>query len=180
MSVYAWCLINNHIHLLLKEGKESISVTLKRIGVSFVGYYNWKYRTTGHLFQDRFKSERVENDPYLVTVVRYIHPRYLLDKDFIIGMFSKDLEIALASFKEFNEKMNNDRCMDDHEKRKLSDDEAKLHIKPILGSIEIAQVKSLPRQQRDDILRNVKKVDGITHRQAARILGVSPNLVFKA
>ncbi|WP_308160333.1 transposase [Bacillus sp. ISL-77] len=73
VKIYGWCLMSNHIHLLLREGNEDISTTMKRIGVSFVMYYNWKYGTSGHLFQDRFKSENVENDQYLLTVVRYIH-----------------------------------------------------------------------------------------------------------
>ena len=50
-----------------------LSITMKRIGVSFVWYYNEKYRTTGHLFQGRFKSENVETYRYLFTVIRYIH-----------------------------------------------------------------------------------------------------------
>jgi putative transposase len=54
LKLYAWCLKGNHIHLLIKEGSESISVVMKRIGVSYANYYNWKYKTTGHLFQDRF------------------------------------------------------------------------------------------------------------------------------
>lgn len=73
ISVYAWCLMRNHIHLLVREGNESLSITMKRLGVSYVGFYNWKYQTMGHLFQDSFKSEKVENDSYLLTVVRYIH-----------------------------------------------------------------------------------------------------------
>jgi putative transposase len=73
MKIYAWCLMSNHVHLLLREGTESISVTMKRIGVSYALYYNYKYLTTGHLFQDRFKSENVESTDYLLTVTRYIH-----------------------------------------------------------------------------------------------------------
>ena len=61
LTMYAWCLMSNHLHLLMKEGDENISNTMKRIGVSYAGYYNWKYRTTGHLFQDRFRSENVED-----------------------------------------------------------------------------------------------------------------------
>ena len=62
MKVYAWCLMNNHVHLLLKEGIEDLSITMKRIGVSYVTYYNLKYNTSGHLFQDRFRSENVESN----------------------------------------------------------------------------------------------------------------------
>ncbi len=60
MDIYGWCLMNNHVHLLLKEGQEEIATTMKRIGVTYVYHYNCKYKTVGHLFQDRFKSENVE------------------------------------------------------------------------------------------------------------------------
>ena len=64
LNVYAWCLMSNHVHLLIKEGNEDISTSMKRMGVSYAGYYNWKYRITGHLFQDRFRSENVEDLTY--------------------------------------------------------------------------------------------------------------------
>lgn len=210
MVVYAWCLMSNHVHLLLKEGNEELATTMKRIGVSYVIFYNWKYGTTGHLFQDRFRSENVEDDHYLRIVVRYIHqnpvkarmvqsvsewkwsscrgyydiqpyPRYLLDKDSVLRMFSTNRLIAKEKFKEFNEKQNNDQCLDDDErKRRLTDDEARVEIKKVLKGKEIAQVKSLPRLERNEILNRVKKIEGISQRQAARILGVSRNLIFKA
>lgn len=71
--IYAYCLMGNHIHILLKEGKEELTLVLKRIAGSYVYWYNWKYHRSGHLFQDRFKSEPVEDDAYFLTVIRYIH-----------------------------------------------------------------------------------------------------------
>ena len=65
--------MSNHIHLLLKEGQEPLSTTMKKIGTSYVSYYNWQYNRRGHLFQDRYKSEPVEDDAYFLTVLRYIH-----------------------------------------------------------------------------------------------------------
>ena len=73
LSVFGWCLMGNHVHMLLKEGKESISDTMRRIGVSYVLFYNDKYLTSGHLFEGRFRSEPVNSEAYLKTVVRYIH-----------------------------------------------------------------------------------------------------------
>ncbi|MGS2778953.1 hypothetical protein ACVBAX_16450 [Robertmurraya sp. GLU-23] len=70
--------------------------------------------------------------------------------------------------------------LDDYVKKRLTDDEARNIMKGLLGKTEIAQVKSLPREDRDSILRKVKKIDGISQRQIARVLGVSANLVFKA
>lgn len=211
MRMYAWCLMGNHVHLLMKEGSESISLVMKRLGISYAKYYNWKYRTTGHLFQDRFKSENIENSNYLLTATRYIHqnpvkagivrhpaewkwssclgyygkvvyPRDLLDPHFLLNMFSPDLLIARIRFKEFNERKNNDQCLEDDDDRRirLTDDEARVEIRKCLGNLEIPHVKGLPREQRNKVLRKVKAISGLSQRQAARILGISPNLVFKA
>lgn len=210
LNVYAWCLMTNHVHLLIKEGNEDISITMKRMGVSYVGYYNWKYRTIGHLFQDRFKSESVENNKYLLTVVRYIHqnpvkagmvsqadewrwssccgyygkssyPNSLLDFDYILRMFSTHPTISIERFKEFNERKNNDKCLDERvDKKRLSDEEARLEIKKLLGTIEIPQVKSLPKIKRNEVLRQVKGIEGLSLRQTARIFGISLSLIFKA
>ncbi|MCJ7806540.1 MAG: transposase, partial [Clostridia bacterium] len=70
-EIYGYCLMTNHMHLLIKEGGESIDRILKRIGASYVYWYNKKYARCGHLFQDRFKSEPVEDDQYLLVVLRY-------------------------------------------------------------------------------------------------------------
>ncbi|KJS01250.1 MAG: hypothetical protein VR68_05805, partial [Peptococcaceae bacterium BRH_c4a] len=71
--IYAYCLMYNHVHLLMKEGKDSIQRTMKRIGVSYVYYFNSKYQRVGHLFQDRFRSEEVEEDSHVLAAARYIH-----------------------------------------------------------------------------------------------------------
>ena len=72
-ELYAFCLMSNHIHLMIKESDDSISTIIKRIGCSFVYWYNKKYDRIGHLFQDRFRSEPVEDDEYFLSVLRYIH-----------------------------------------------------------------------------------------------------------
>jgi putative transposase len=72
-AVYAYCLMDNHVHLIINEGTEPISKIMKRIQVSYVYYFIKKYGQSGHLFQDRFKSEAVEDDQYLLTAIRYIH-----------------------------------------------------------------------------------------------------------
>lgn len=72
-TFYAYCLMTNHVHLLIREASESLSVVIKRIGVSYAQYYNKKYIHFGHLFQDRFKSEPVNDNAYFFTLIRYIH-----------------------------------------------------------------------------------------------------------
>ncbi|WP_211270645.1 hypothetical protein [Paenisporosarcina indica] len=113
---------------------------------------------------------------------KYVHPRNLLNGEFILRLISEDLKIAKERFKEFNERKNIDQCLDDrvNERRSLSDEEARQEIKQLLGAIELPQVKSLCKAKRNEILCQVKVIDGLSQRQAARILGVSPNLIFKA
>ena len=59
--------------MVIKENHENIASIMKRSGVHYVFWYNRKYNRCGHLFQDRFKSEAVETDEYLMAVLRYIH-----------------------------------------------------------------------------------------------------------
>ena len=71
--LYAYCLMPNHIHLLIKESQEGIGSVIKRIAISYASYFNHKYQRIGHLFQDRFKSEPVDDMNYFITLIRYIH-----------------------------------------------------------------------------------------------------------
>lgn len=72
-SLYAYCLMGNHIHLLIRTEAEDISTTMKRIGIRFVQRINRRYGRTGHLFQDRYKSEIVRDNGYFLNLIRYIH-----------------------------------------------------------------------------------------------------------
>ena len=73
-ELYAWCLMPNHIHMLIHVQNEPLEKIIKRIGSRFVWWYNMKYERVGHLFQDRYRSEPVEEDAYFLTVLRYILP----------------------------------------------------------------------------------------------------------
>ena len=68
-----YCLIGNHVHLLIWQEQERLDTVFRRIAGRYVYWYNVKYRRVGHLFQDRFKIEPVEDDTYFLTVLRYIH-----------------------------------------------------------------------------------------------------------
>jgi len=78
--LFAYCLMDNHIHILLEEQKEPLAMIMKRISSSYVLWFNRKYGRCGHLFQERFKSETVDNDRYFLTVLRYIHQNPLKAK----------------------------------------------------------------------------------------------------
>ena len=72
-TVYAWALLDNHVHILLKSGKKGLSSLMRKLLTGYAVFFNKKYHRSGHLFQNRYKSILCEEDSYLLTLVRYIH-----------------------------------------------------------------------------------------------------------
>jgi REP-associated tyrosine transposase len=70
---YAWALIPNHFHLLLRTGSVPISTVMRRLLTGYALWYNRRHRRSGHLFQNRYKSILCQEDVYLLELVRYIH-----------------------------------------------------------------------------------------------------------
>ena len=71
--IHGYCLMDNHIHILLDANGNDMSIIMQSITVSYVSYFNKTYDRCGHLFQDRFRSEQVLTNEYLLEVSRYIH-----------------------------------------------------------------------------------------------------------
>lgn len=70
---FGWALIPNHVHLLLRTGKTSISTVMRRLLTGYAVSYNRRHRRHGQLFQNRYKSILCQEDTYLLELVRYIH-----------------------------------------------------------------------------------------------------------
>ena len=72
-SVFAWCLMSNHVHLLVKCELSSLSRLMQGLAGGYAVYYNKEHDHVGHVFAGRFSSFAVDTDEYLMTAVRYIH-----------------------------------------------------------------------------------------------------------
>ena len=72
-SCYAWVLMTNHVHLLLKTGLAPIATVMRRLLTGYAVSFNRRHRRHGHLFQNRYKSFLCEENVYLKELVRYIH-----------------------------------------------------------------------------------------------------------
>ena len=70
---YAWVLIPNHVHLLLRTGLVPLSTVMRRLLTGYAVRFNRRHRRHGHLFQNRYKSFLCQEDPYLLELVRYIY-----------------------------------------------------------------------------------------------------------
>jgi putative transposase len=72
-SVYAWVLMDNHVHILFKSGEQGISSVMRKLLTWYAQYYNRRHSRRGHLFENRYKSILCEEDKYLLALIRYIH-----------------------------------------------------------------------------------------------------------
>lgn len=198
-ELYAYCLMGNHIHLLIKEKDEGIDLIVKRICCRFVSWYNYKYYRTGHLFQDRFKSEPVNSDEYFLTVLRYIHQNpvkaglcfniadyqyssanaYInniedkIDFEFVHSIIDKEYIIDF-----FNEK-NSDICLDYDEKAKyINDIDAKNYIYEISKCNDTESFLVLSNEKQKEYVALMKDY-GMSIRQISRLTGLSFGLVRK-
>jgi REP element-mobilizing transposase RayT len=203
-KVYAYCLMENHVHLLIEETEEPIGQFIKRICGSYVYWYNRKYDRIGHLFQDRFKSEVVEDDSYFLTVLRYIHQNPLraglvadiekyrwssyhnyleksgfVDAGFALAMFSDISTQALKSFTEFMNEMNEDICLDYEERKRPLDSDVNRCLLQY-GISNISTIQQMEKGKRDEIIRTMKSIDGVSIRQLSRVTGISKSIIDRA
>ncbi|MFT9496033.1 REP-associated tyrosine transposase [Anaerosolibacter sp.] len=145
-EIYAYCLMSNHVHLLVKENTEAISKFMKRVNVSYAYYFNRKYNRIGHVFQDRFKSEPIEGEAQLLAAIRYIHnnpvkaklvndcadynwssyksyvlgnsQHAFLDHRLVLSIFSQNIDKGIQLFKEFSFLEKDDEGFIETEKKK--------------------------------------------------------------
>jgi REP element-mobilizing transposase RayT len=73
VRIYAYCLMPNHVHLLVETGSTPLAKFMQGLQQSYTQYFNRRYRKVGHLFQGRYKAIICERDKYLLALVRYIH-----------------------------------------------------------------------------------------------------------
>jgi putative transposase len=79
VEVVAFCLIENHYHLILKQLVDGgISEFMKRLGTGYTGYFNCKYKRSGALFQGKFKSIHIDSNDYLLYLSAYVNGNYLV------------------------------------------------------------------------------------------------------
>ena len=74
IEIYAYCIMSSHVHLMIKsKKKEELSIFMSKVLAEYAGYYNYKKNRNGHVFQNRFRSECIENIFYFLNCLKYIH-----------------------------------------------------------------------------------------------------------
>ena len=202
-TYYAYCLMSNHFHLLIRERDESIGETVKRIASSYVYYYNRKYGRDGHLFKERFKSEPVNDMEYFTVLLRYIHQNPVK-----AGIVEKVKEYEFSSWGEYdgtvepvfqicdvntvlnripfkeleeivNEPLADDmNCLEIEGTSRLrpSDDQVWQQIIKIAGVTSSSDFQKLDKTKQREALGQLREL-GASVRQLERLTGISRGII---
>lgn len=196
-AVYAWCLMSNHVHLLVHMEIGTLSKFMQALNFRYAVYFNTRHGRVGHLFQQRFKSEPVNDDSYFMTVFRYIHQNpvkafmcrdcrfpwssfgeylggsRLCDTEFALGLFG-----GIESLLDFHSTIAyEDRCLE--VPLQMSDEEALQFAERVVGAETLAMLCELGKEERDARLRTLKNCM-IPVVQLARITPFSKATIVRA
>lgn len=188
-TLYAYCLMTNHVHILLKPEAEEIGNIVRRIAVGYAQYHNNKYGRAGHLFQNRFKSEPIYDNRYFLTVLRYIHQNPIKagiiknlrnypwssyfeyigedNTNIVYTTFALEFFQNLENFKDFITAGNSDTCMEFGNKKKCTDENL---FKTISSISDISKLHELDIQSRNKEIKKIKEITGASNRQLSRVL----------
>jgi len=197
--IFAYCLMNNHLHILLKTEAESISKIMKRISSSYVLWYNRNYERCGHLFQGRFYSEPVEKSSYLFSVIKYIHMNpvkggivnrpedyrwssyieYLDDfgiseREPILKLFNDDRQKALIDFKALHYSDRSDPgVLDINNSYRPNDDSAAKIIMNLCNIKSPKDITLLEDMKKNNYINILFSEYNLSIRQLSRLTGIS-------
>jgi len=199
--IYAFCMMSNHVHLLIKEVETDIGKIFQKILCSYVFWYNRKYERIGNLFQDRFKSEVITGDAHLLCAVRYIHRNplkakiekeigeykwssyeaYINDKEsFVETGFILSLLHDKEGYVKFMQQEEDGRFSEFDNIPHISDEKLLLLVERLYKKYKVSDILKLGKGARDELLAIIRKIPGTSIRQISRVTGVSIMIVRNA
>ena len=198
--------MNNHVHIVVKAEPSNLAKAIKSVNIRYAMYFNQTRSRIGHVFQDRYKSEPIEDDKYLIQVIRYVHNNpvkaklvkspeeyrwssfneYLSDnviisslqKKFILGLFSSDIK----QFVEFHNQKDNNEYLDINEELERNRLEyAQEIISSYFNEKGLKEAKQLTKNSihLEELIRRLLKSSKLSHRQIANLLGISSSIVHR-
>ena len=202
-KIHAYCLMDNHVHILIEDNNNKLGELMRNVTSIYAGEFNKKYKRVGHLFQERFKSQNVENDYYLLRLVRYIHRNpekagicktedYVWSsyKEFICGekiietktileKYNVNINKAIKEFKERMKQSDNDLLDSAYIKDKITDEMLVKLIKHELNIENISDISKMDKESIREILRKIKLIRNIKDVQLFKVLNISKNIIYR-
>ena len=203
LTLYAYCLMSNHVHLLVREQDEGLVAPIKSIAISYAQYFNYKYEHSGQLFQDRFKSEPVNDMGYFVTLLRYIHQNPVAagiastvggytwsswceyddtkicavpvcTTQHVLSRIAKDDLVGLVN--DPLPKALNILDYNNETERRISDDQARQFLMELLDGASVSALQHYGKDERNAVISRLRAL-GASIRQISRLTGVSEGIV---
>ena len=197
IQLHAYCLMENHVHLLLRDTADELDVFMKRLEGSYAFYFNHKYERIGSLFQERFKSEAVDNDAYFTVVVRYIlqnplkagissmeeypwssYAAYLQETELVHTDFALQLFGGKEALLQYLHENSSDNCAD-ITPSPISDSRAQRIIREQLNLDSGTQLQAFEKPERDRAIC-ILKMNGLSVRQIERLTGINRGVILRA
>jgi len=196
---YAYALMGNHIHMLIRDYEDALSRYMKQLAGSYAIYFNKKYERSGNLFQGRFSNQNIEDDAYFLAAIRYIHQNpvkaglvkkpeqypwssyknflgfndgIITDKKFVLGMFGG----SIKNFTDFNNQPNSYLVIKPGSK-KISDD-AILQILKTDFELIPSKFNEENFTKKQEVLRTLLRKNA-TKKQISRILGIPERTLYR-
>ena len=196
VTICAFCLMGNHVHLLVYDPERNITNLMQKLNSAYAGYFNWKYKRSGHLFEGRFHGIPIESEAYLLTVFRYIlnnpksanicetekylwnsYSRYGKTESFVdtsemqklIGSWEEYESFIAAKYEDCPELEENSR----------SDNWAKAVMRDVLCIKSGTELQSYETIARNNALRLLKS-RGVTDKQIERLTGIRRSVIENA
>ncbi len=202
-DIYAYCLMDNHIHLLIYLPCDKLSSFFQSLGSRFVRWYNNKYSRSGHLFQERFHSSAIESNDAFLSALIYIHNnpvkanmcRYASEYRWSsIGAFYGEENSLVSLSSAYNIAGSKDSLLQyfaketdspesalfdkDHREVNhfLTDEKALDIFKSVTHLTSTSDVYSLEKVKRNEYVRTLRE-EGLTVKQIARVMDISGTTV---
>lgn len=197
-KLFAYCLMNNHVHLVLQVADVKLETIFRKINTHYSVWFNMKYQRVGHLLQGRYYSEPIEDMDYLIAAIRYVHANpfkaglearpglnypwssireyqtnysIITDIDLILSMVSKENLLDYCIYQEEAD------CLDVHKTvTRIPDDVAREIIFDECNCACVEDFQKLSLADRNKFLPALHK-KGLSIRQLNRLTGVSRGVV---
>ncbi|MCR4648376.1 MAG: transposase [Lachnospiraceae bacterium] len=205
IDVYAYCLMDNHIHLIVNTPPDKLASFFQSVGTRFVRWYNTKYRRTGHLFQDRFHSTVIETERTFLSTLIYIHNNpvkanvcrypseyrwssfnaYYGEKNTLLNVrYAYDIAGSKEMLlKYFAKNFDSTECnylleIEKMANRFFTDEKALEIFKNVTKLDSTSEVEKLGKKLRNNYVRKLKK-EGLTLKQLSRLMNISLSTVIR-
>lgn len=197
VDVIAWCLMDNHVHLVLCDGEGRLSEAVGALAMRYAQRFNVRSGHIGHVFQERFKSVPIESEPYLLEAVRYVHNNpqkagICESCDYPWSSFGEyvgspsltntgvilDLLGERDGFEEFCRSTSSVFYRFD-EGGRVPDDEMSDVAAHVLGDVSPHELKMLPRGERNELLAALRTAR-LSVRQIERLTGIGAKTITRA